>query len=87
MATPLKHLPLARACDSSAARFVIGQDGVIAFANVAVDYDQRSEPTSILPVLRELGFIEKSRGDSVRQRISEISRPQGLRDPRKRPTL
>lgn len=45
------------------ARFVIGQDGVIAFANVAVDYDQCSEPASILPVLRELGFVEKSRGE------------------------
>jgi hypothetical protein len=45
------------------ARFVIGQDGVITFANVAVNYGQCSEPASILPVLRELGSVEKSRGE------------------------
>jgi peroxiredoxin len=38
------------------ARYVIGQDGVIVFANIAADYDQRSEPATVLPVLAELGF-------------------------------
>jgi peroxiredoxin len=33
------------------ARYVIGQDGVIAFANVAIDYEQRSEPAAIVPLL------------------------------------
>jgi peroxiredoxin len=50
------------------ARYVIGQDGIIVFANVAIDYDQRSEPASILPVLAELGFADKSRGE---QRYAE----------------
>jgi peroxiredoxin len=36
------------------ARYVIGQDGVIAFAEVAFDYSQRSDPTAVLPVLRQL---------------------------------
>lgn len=38
------------------ARYVIGQDGIIVFANIAADYDQRSEPATVLPVLAELGF-------------------------------
>jgi peroxiredoxin len=41
------------------ARYVIGRDGVIVFANIAADYDQRSEPATILPVLAELGFADK----------------------------
>lgn len=36
------------------ARYVIAQNGTIAFANIARDYDQRSEPTAILPVLAGL---------------------------------
>ena len=36
------------------ARYVIGCDGIIAFAEVAFDYSQRSEPASILPVLAHL---------------------------------
>jgi peroxiredoxin len=36
------------------ARYVIGQDGVITFAEVAFDYSQRSDPTAVLPVLRQL---------------------------------
>jgi hypothetical protein len=36
------------------ARYLIGQDDVIAFANVAFDYDQRTEPTAILPALARL---------------------------------
>jgi peroxiredoxin len=36
------------------ARYVIGEDGVIAFAEVAFDYSQRSEPTAVLPVLCRL---------------------------------
>jgi peroxiredoxin len=36
------------------ARYVIGQDGVIAFAEVAFDYSQRSDPTAVMPVLRQL---------------------------------
>jgi peroxiredoxin len=36
------------------ARYVIGQDGVIAFAEVAFDYSQRSDPTAVLPVLDRL---------------------------------
>jgi len=33
-------------------RFVIGQDGVIAYAEVNPDYTQRPEPTDLLPALR-----------------------------------
>jgi peroxiredoxin len=36
------------------ARYLIRQDGVIAFANVAFDYDQRSEPAAMLPALSRL---------------------------------
>jgi len=36
------------------ARYVIGQDGVIAYAEVNPDYTQRPEPDSMLPVLRRL---------------------------------
>ena len=36
------------------ARYLIRQDGVIAFANIAFDYDQRSEPAAILPALSRL---------------------------------
>jgi peroxiredoxin len=44
------------------ARYVIGRNSVIVFANIAIDYAQRSEPASILPVLAELGSAGKSRG-------------------------
>jgi peroxiredoxin len=36
------------------ARYVIGQDGVIAYAEVNPDYTQRPEPDSMLPVLARL---------------------------------
>jgi peroxiredoxin len=36
------------------ARYVIGQDGVIAYAEVNPDYTHRPEPESMLPVLRQL---------------------------------
>jgi peroxiredoxin len=36
------------------ARYLIDQDGVIAFANVAFDYDQRTEPAAMLPALSTL---------------------------------
>jgi peroxiredoxin len=36
------------------ARYVIGQDGVIAYAEVNPDYTQRPEPDSMLPVLQRL---------------------------------
>jgi peroxiredoxin len=36
------------------ARYLIRQDGIIAFANVAFDYDQRTEPAAILPALSRL---------------------------------
>jgi peroxiredoxin len=37
------------------ARYLIQQDSVIAFANVAFDYDQRTEPAAMLPALARLG--------------------------------
>jgi hypothetical protein len=40
------------------ARYLIRQDGVIAFANVAFDYDQRSEPAAILPALSRLTGLD-----------------------------
>lgn len=43
------------------ARFVVGPDGMIVFANVAFDYDQRSEPAAVLPVLAKLGDFNRSR--------------------------
>lgn len=36
------------------ARYVIGQDGVIAYAEVNPDYTRRPEPDSMLPVLQQL---------------------------------
>ncbi|WP_460046185.1 hypothetical protein [Pseudomonas sp. S2_H01] len=36
------------------ARYVIGQDGVIAFAEVNPDYTIRPEPTELLPTLDRL---------------------------------
>lgn len=36
------------------ARYVIGQDGVIAYAEINPDYTQRPEPASLLPVLSAL---------------------------------
>lgn len=36
------------------ARFVIGQDGVIAYAEVNPDYTRRPEPDELVPVLRSL---------------------------------
>jgi peroxiredoxin len=43
------------------ARFVIDPNGVIVFANIAFDYDQRSEPAAVLPVLAKLGGFDWSR--------------------------
>lgn len=36
------------------ARYVIGQNGVIAYAEVNPDYTLRPEPDSMLPVLQSL---------------------------------
>jgi hypothetical protein len=36
------------------ARYVIAQNGVIAYADVNSDYTQQSEPSEILPVLHRL---------------------------------
>jgi hypothetical protein len=36
------------------ARYVVSQDGVIAYADIAFSYDERSEPTDVLPVLARL---------------------------------
>ncbi|KPF74726.1 alkyl hydroperoxide reductase [alpha proteobacterium AAP81b] len=36
------------------ARFVIGQDGVIAYAEVSADYTRRPDPEALLPALRRL---------------------------------
>jgi peroxiredoxin len=35
------------------ARYVVGQDGMIAFAEVAFDYSERTDPTTVLPILRQ----------------------------------
>lgn len=35
------------------ARFVIGQDGVVLYANVEPDYTRRPEPETVLPFLRQ----------------------------------
>jgi peroxiredoxin len=36
------------------ARYLLQQDRVVAFANVAFDYDQRTEPAAVLPALSKL---------------------------------
>lgn len=36
------------------ARFVVGQDGVIAYAEVSPDYTRRPDPADILPILKQL---------------------------------
>ncbi len=38
------------------ARYVIAQDGVIAYAEVNADYTRRPEPSAIFPVLEQLGL-------------------------------
>jgi peroxiredoxin len=37
------------------ARYVIAQDGVIAYAEVNADYTRRPEPSAIFPILEQLG--------------------------------
>jgi peroxiredoxin len=37
------------------ARFVIGTDGIIAYAEVNPDYTKRPDPSELLPVLDRLG--------------------------------
>lgn len=39
------------------ARFVIGQDGMVLYANVEPDYTRRPEPSDMLPVLREAALL------------------------------
>jgi hypothetical protein len=36
------------------ARFVIDRQGIVAFAEVAFDYDERSEPGDLVPLLGRL---------------------------------
>jgi peroxiredoxin len=36
------------------ARYVIGQDGVIQYAEVNADYTQRPEPSEVFPTLERL---------------------------------
>jgi hypothetical protein len=36
------------------ARYVIGRDGIIVYANINSDYRTRPEPSETLPVLRRL---------------------------------
>jgi hypothetical protein len=33
--------------------YVVGQDGMIAFAEMAFDYSERTDPTTVLPILRQ----------------------------------
>ncbi|MEM7522899.1 MAG: peroxiredoxin-like family protein [Pseudomonadota bacterium] len=42
------------------ARYVVGQDGVIAYAEVNPDYTQRPDPSEMLPVLRRLAAPVKA---------------------------
>ena len=39
------------------ARYVIGQDGAIVYADVNPDYTRRPEPEDMIPVLEELAAI------------------------------
>ena len=39
------------------ARFVIGQDGVIAYREVNPDYTRRPDPEELLPVLKQLASV------------------------------
>jgi peroxiredoxin len=39
------------------ARYVIGRDGVIAYAEVNPDYTRRPDPSELLPTLRKLGQL------------------------------
>jgi peroxiredoxin len=40
------------------ARFVIDRQGIIAFAEIAFDYDERSEPAELVPLLDRLRYGE-----------------------------
>jgi peroxiredoxin len=48
------------------ARYVIGQDGVIAYANINSEYTRRPEPSEILPVLRRLKIGSRAGEASTR---------------------
>jgi hypothetical protein len=37
------------------ARYVIAQDGAIAYAEVNADYTRRPEPSAMFPILEQLG--------------------------------
>ncbi len=51
------------------ARYVIGQDGIIAYANIAGDYDQRSEPASVFRCFSNFHVV---RNRAVNKRVSEV---------------
>jgi hypothetical protein len=36
------------------ARYIIGQDGIIAYAEINPDYTRRPEPSELLPTLERL---------------------------------
>ena len=36
------------------ARYVIGRDGLIVYADINADYRQRPDPSEIVPLLREM---------------------------------
>ena len=52
------------------ARYVIGQDGVIAYAEVNADYTRRPDPEALFPVL-----------DQLRRKRSTGSTPSAPRSP------
>ena len=54
-------------------RYVVGQDGVIAFAEVNPDYTHRPEPSDLLPVLDQLARARPTdRVDAVGRTCSRL---------------
>ena len=47
------------------ARYVIGQDGVVAYAEINPDYTRRPEPSDVFPVLDQLERSNANYGDSA----------------------
>ena len=58
------------------ARYVVGQDGVIAFTEVNPDYTHRPEPSDLLPVLDQLARARPTdRVDAVGSTVRASRRP------------
>ena len=63
------------------ARYVIGRDGIIVYADINADYRQHPDPCEIVPLLREMSrapwLNSKSRGSVAKVVGEEIDERAG----------